>query len=320
MTINTSLRFHLGDPQISGPLAVFPIFGPRPRVRYRSLGQAVKRGAFVTEVDEHGSVNDVLICNASDEALLLYEGEVIIGARQNRVIDQPVLVPAGVELRVPVSCVEQGRWDHGQRAAKFRPSSQAADPAMRRVKRASANLRAATRGEARPEQTEVWREVDERLRVHQVASPSAAFTDLFDAKRSALDDLTQPVRALDGQIGAVAEIAGSPVALDLVSRPRVFADLLPRLASGYALQALEARHTTRFGTGGTSNLAAQEFLDAVLSAGRRWLPTPGMGDAFVPMGPRITGSGLRAEGELIALSAFPAMGAWVDAGELDPRP
>jgi hypothetical protein len=308
MTTNTRLRVHLGEPQISGPLAIFPIFGPRPRLRYRSLGQAVKHGAFVTEVDDHGSVNDVLICNASDQTLLLYEGELIIGARQNRVIDQPVLVPAGVELSVPVSCVEQGRWDNGQRAAKFRPAPQAADPAMRRAKRVTANSRGVSGGEARAEQAEVWREVDERLRVHQVASPSAAFTELFDAKRPALDEFTESVWALDGQMGALVEIAGSPVALDLVSRPRVFADLLPRLASGYALQALEARHSTRFGTAEPSVAAAEGFLEAVLGAGRQWLPTPGMGDAFVPTGASITGSGLRAEGELIALSAFPAMG------------
>jgi hypothetical protein len=307
MTTNTFLRFHLRDPQIAGPLAVFPVFGSRPRLRYRSLGQAVKHGAFVTEVDEHGSVNDVLICNVSDRALLLYEGELIIGARQNRVIDQPVLVPAGVELSVPVSCVEQGRWDHGQRTAKFRPSPEAADPAMRRIKRATANSRGIAGGEARPEQAEVWREVDERLRVHQVASPSSAFTELFDARRPALDELTEPVRALKGQVGAVASIAGRPVALDLVSRPRVFADLLPRLASGYALQALDALHSTRVGTAEPSNAAAQEFLEAVLGAERRWVPTPGMGDAFVPTSPSITGSGLCADGELIALSAFPAV-------------
>lgn len=306
MTTDTSLRFHLGDPQISGPLAVFPIFGPKPRLRYRGLGQAVRHGAFVTEVDEHGSVNDVLICNASDQALLLYEGELIIGARQNRVIDQPVLVPAGGELTVPVCCIEQGRWDHGQRAGTFRPAPQAADPAMRRIKRSTANSHGATGGEARPEQTEVWREVDERLRVHQVASRSATLTELFEAKRPALDGLTEPVRALDGQIGAMAAIAGSPVALDLVSQPRVFADLLPRLAGGYALQALEAFHSTRVRTAEPSIGAAQEFLEAVLGADRRWLPTPGMGDAFASTSPTITGSGLRAERELIALSAFPA--------------
>jgi hypothetical protein len=104
MTTKAASKFHLRPPQVTGPLAVYPILGgDEPRLVYRSLAQAVQHGAFVGEVDEHGDVNDVLVSNASDMPVLLYEGELIYGARQNRTIDAPVLVPAGVELRIPVS-------------------------------------------------------------------------------------------------------------------------------------------------------------------------------------------------------------------------
>ena len=142
MTTTTVRRYTLGSPQTAGPLAVFPIFGPEPRWRYRSLAQASARGAFVAEVDDHGSVNDVLVANITDEPLLLYEGEVILGARQNRAIDAPVLVPAYVQLSVSVSCIEQGRWETGKRRARFTLSPNAIDPALRRTKRASANTAA----------------------------------------------------------------------------------------------------------------------------------------------------------------------------------
>jgi hypothetical protein len=306
MTTQTASKFRLGTPQTSGPLAVYPVFGPEPRLRYRTLAQAVDHGAFVTEVDEHGSVNDVQVCNASDQPVLLYEGELIIGARQNRTIDQPVLVPAGVELNVPVSCVEQGRWEAGRRTERFHPSPHALDPELRRTKRATAN-RTAPGLEARPAQGEVWHAVTERLSQHGVASPSAAFTDLFDAKRPDLDELKRPIHAIDEQIGAVVEISGRPVALDLVSRPEAFADLLPRLVDGYALQALQDLHRVASPACGHSDEAAEEFLALVIASRRRWLPTPGMGDAFAPTRRRIYGSGLTAERELVALSAFPAV-------------
>src|SRR5438105_5443862 len=105
MTTTTSSKFWLGPPQVAGPLAIYPIFGGEPRLRYHGLSQAIKQGAFISEVDEQGNVNEVLVCNASRLPLMLYEGELILGARQNRTIDMPVLVPAGVELHVPVSCV-----------------------------------------------------------------------------------------------------------------------------------------------------------------------------------------------------------------------
>jgi len=56
MTTQTASSFCLGAPQTSGPLPVYPIFGAEPRLPYRTLAQAVDHGAFLTEVDEHGSV------------------------------------------------------------------------------------------------------------------------------------------------------------------------------------------------------------------------------------------------------------------------
>ena len=305
MTTNTAIHFHLGDPQVSGPLAVYPIFGPDPRLVYRGLAQAIKHGAFITEVDEHGDVNHVLVCNASDQMILLYEGELIAGARQNRTIDQPVLIPVGAEVTVPVSCVEQGRWDEHLRSGRFTVAGHTPDPELRRAKRATANRRDSNGDDVRPDQVEVWQEVEARLETHAVASPSQAFTDLFAAKRPALDQLTDPIRAVAGQLGAVAEIAGEPVALDLVGRPDVFADLLPRLVDGYALQALDLSYTIDGPPAEADDDAAETFLEHVLRSRRRWVATPGMGDAFVPTRRGITGCGLRAERELVALSAFP---------------
>jgi hypothetical protein len=300
MTTKTDVQLHLGRAQVAGPLAVYPILGTEPRFAYRTLGDAVKHGAFITEVGEHGSVNDVLVCNASDQPVLLYEGELIHGARQNRTIDAPVLVPAGVELSVAVSCVEQGRWDHTKQRAHFVPAPQAVDPELRRLKRATANAQSAAGAPARPDQGEVWRDVGDRLARHGVASASAALSDVYNAKRSALEELTRVVKAIDDQVGAVVEISGQPVALDLVSRPDAFASLLPRLAEGYALQALHAPAKR------PSRRAAEGFLEAVLSSRRRWLPTPGMGDAFALTRRSIQGCGLTAERETLALSAFPA--------------
>ena len=48
--------------------------------------------------------------NPLDEAVLLYDGEELVGAKQNRILNVSVLVGAGAKMPIPVSCVEQGRW------------------------------------------------------------------------------------------------------------------------------------------------------------------------------------------------------------------
>ena len=37
--------YTLGGPQVAGPLAVFPVFGPEPRLEYRAFVQAAKLAA-----------------------------------------------------------------------------------------------------------------------------------------------------------------------------------------------------------------------------------------------------------------------------------
>ncbi len=143
-----------------------------------------------------------------------------------------------------------------------------------------------------------------RLAAHGVNSPSAALTDIYEVKRPWLDQVKHAIRPHEGQVGAVVEVDGRPLALDLVSRHDVFADLLARLVDGYALLA----GTPRAAGVGSSHTAALAFYEKTMSSRSRWLPTPGMGDAFALTRRSIHGSGLRAEGELIALSAFPAVG------------
>ena len=194
-----------------------------------------------------------------------------------------------------MSCVEAGRWDGSRHAERMRPSPQAADPDLRRVKRA-----AAQRGGA-ADQREVWNEVGARLSHHGVASASAAMSDIYDLRRGDLGSLADALRPVEGQLGAVAAVAGRPVVLDLVSMPSVFALLLPKLAQGYALQALGAPEKA------VDPAAAAGFLTEALGAARMPRATPGMGSAMEVLAARVIGRGLEYDGELIQLSAFPAV-------------
>ena len=71
----------------------------------------------VSEVSQHGSVSDLCVVNDSDRTVLLLDGEDLRGAKQNRVLNLTILVPAGKTVIVLVSCVEQGRFRRGEAAA-----------------------------------------------------------------------------------------------------------------------------------------------------------------------------------------------------------
>ena len=104
-----------------------------------------------------------------------------------------------------------------------------------------------------------------------------------------------------------------PVALDLVSRAEAFAALLPRLAQGYALDALDAPESP------ADEDAAASFLHEAIAAPRVPTPTPGMGCGVSLGTPALIGSGLEHERELVQLAAFPTGGGHPSGPEARAR-
>ena len=94
------------------------------------------------------------MANGTDRPLLLLDGEELIGAKQNRILNTTVLVAAHTEVTIPVSCVEQGRW--GYRGRQLRPgdASLYASLRARKVAWVSQSIRAGQGHTA--DQGEVW--------------------------------------------------------------------------------------------------------------------------------------------------------------------
>src|ERR1700735_336500 len=134
-----AVQITVAEPTVFGSLAVFPLIADRePSVRYVSFADAIQRGATVKELDGGASVNDLVVHNPLDVPVLLYEGEEVLGAQQNRTLDVSVLVAPRSALTVPVSCVEAGRWDAARATEAFAPSPQTANPRLRRMKNTQA--------------------------------------------------------------------------------------------------------------------------------------------------------------------------------------
>ena len=122
MKTHTHFPIQLGDPVEHRGVVIAPLF-PRtdPRAEYLTLDEAIPLGFHVTELDAAGSVPELLAKNPLDSNVLLYDGEELLGAKQNRILNVTVLVPARSESKIPVSCVEEGRWH--ARSAHFAPST-----------------------------------------------------------------------------------------------------------------------------------------------------------------------------------------------------
>jgi hypothetical protein len=290
----------VGEPDLSGPLAVFPIFAPAPRLEYVAFSQGRTAGVVVKELESSASVRDLLIENPTTTPVLLYEGEEVLGAQQNRTFDTSVLVPAGEILQAPVTCVEAGRWEDSRHHEEFRPSPQAADPELRRAKALQARRNLAESGEARADQAAVWTDVASRAHRHDVHSPTGSMHDVYEGRRDQLGELIGPIVLHDGQCGALVAIGERFTVLDWVSRPDVFGALHAPLVQGYGLDALEVNTTAT-----PMRVSEAEAFVATVTASRALeRDAIGLGRDLRFDADGLVGSGLVAGEELVQLTAF----------------
>jgi hypothetical protein len=284
----------IGEPAQHRGIVVAPLFPRRdPAAAYLTLDEALAAGLRIRETSESGSVPELVVENPLAERVLLYDGEELLGAKQNRILNVSVLVEAKSSLEVPVSCVEQGRWSRG--AVDFAAAPHISHAELRRRKAETQAAQPLARGVA---QSEVWDAVHEKAVRMSVHSPTGASRDLYRHHERDLRALENAFPAQPGQCGAILAIGGD-VCLDLVSRPDAFARLWPKLRAGYLLDALE-----RLDGKSTPQEEVDAFVGALGSSQRTRRPSAGLGDDVRLRGERVIGSGLELEGELIQLSAF----------------
>ena len=261
----------------------------------------------VTEVSEGGSVPELMVTSEADDPVLLLDGEELVGAKQNRILNTSVLLPPASKTRIPVSCVEQGRWS--RRSDDFASGGWSpSDLRARKSRDVSANL--LRRGEARSDQGAVWEAVRKKMADLDVDSPTMAMSDARQARREGVEAYLKALPYPDEARGVLVAVDGRFVALDLFDWEFTLEKVWARLVSGYALDALGAPSLRAVNPVRAKAFTAREALDLIehlCTVEASPHPTVGMGADWRFASSRLTGQALVAEEACVHLCAFPKM-------------
>lgn len=294
----------IGEPTSYRNLAMFPLVGAGDApASYLVLDEALGLGGFqLTEISEEGSVPNLRAVNRLDRPVLLLDGEEVVGAKQNRVFNLSILVPAKSEIIIPVSCVEAGRWRHHSASFASAPRTQYAAGRASRVEQVSASLKGLAG--ARSNQREVWAEIEAKRQRLGVPSPTGAMADLYSRLESNVEQYVDAFAAMEGQVGAVFLLNGGVAGIDLFDSATTLRLLLPKLVRSYALDAIEARGEVL----PPEMSAVRAALAALASCSPGEFPAAGMGTDIRLEGPNMHGAALVSDGRMIHLCAFPGQG------------
>jgi len=227
------------EPVLAGNLAVFPLFRPtRAPMDYLLLDEALERDlAHVTEISQAGSVPELAFENASPQRVLLVDGDELVGARQNRIVNISILVGAGKKLVIPVSCVEQGRWSY--RSARFAAAKRSLFASAKAKKMAAVSRSMRDTGSRRSDQGEVWADIGEKIASSRVASQTSAMADVYEAIEPDLAAYENAIEVAEGQAGAVFASGDRVIGLEFFDSPAAFARCFAKIVRAYAMDARE---------------------------------------------------------------------------------
>jgi hypothetical protein len=293
------------EPRTHGSLRVVPLVGPSSDApSYRLLDAETAERVEVTEVDQSGSVPNIKVNNKLDELLLLIDGQELLGAKQNRILNTDVLVAAHREIVIPVSCVEQGRW--GYRSRGFSPGKMAFSSSRAHKHVAIYRSLRATQGYC-ADQGEVWDDVRKMISRSDSPSRTSAMSDVYEHLEKDLAEIRAAVELPPETIGIAVYLGKRLLGFDLFDRASTFRHYWKALVDSYGLDWLV------FGTEPSQEQSEQEAAPSVdelvgMLSEASWerFDAPGEGDDLRWESERLTASALACGAErVLHLQAFP---------------
>jgi hypothetical protein len=293
---------HVGQPQSFRNLTVFPIFRTRTDASlapgYVLLDDAIAAGtARVTELHEGGSVPELRFENRGDIPVLLLDGEELIGAKQNRVLNLTILAPAKSTIVIPVSCVEAGRWDMA--SSEFKPAAHVMYSRVRAARAAQVTESLRSTGARRSDQSAVWNDIAVKSLSLDTDSRTSAMAEIYERNAITINEYIHSFVYHPDQCGVAFAVANGATGLDLFDHSATMKHYFPKLMKSFALDAMD---TPAGKSEGLTNVS--EFLARVASAQSFSEPALGLGKDIRLSSPGISGAALWVEDRYLHLCAF----------------
>jgi hypothetical protein len=269
---------------------------------YITLGDALGAGSIeIREVSEGGSVPELQVVNRAGKMVLILDGEELVGAKQNRIVNTTILVAAGCEIVIPVSCVEQGRWTY--RSDVFESKQRMMSPSIRQVKARDVSASLRSTGRYRSDQSAIWQEVAELASRRGAESESMDMDLVFDKEAPVIKEYLEGFTLVENQVGAVFLVNGKVVGMDAFGKAATFSRVFKNLLESYSLDAVDCYE--REIVPGDGAKSASDVLAAAIAAKTESRSSVGLGMDLRLESEKLVGFALEHEDRIVHICLFP---------------
>ncbi len=294
----------IGEPVFQRNLLLFPIYGGNGKGKdyenLKTIEEACKEGFGKFEELKNPDVSRIIFRNSGNYPVFAIDGEEVLGAFQNRVINTAFFSEPNTVIEVPVSCVEEGRWGGGR---SFIASGTALYPSLRAILLKTTNKNFSRYKTYRSEQSIVWENIRSSLNSLRVSSRTLSLHDAFKGYESQIEWYFENLDF--GEAKGLIAFAGSKfICMDLFISPFLFKKFMPKILRGYAFDALLLRENP---TDLIKPEEAKRVIDKAFKSKMKKYPAVGKGFEFRGEGEGIIVRGLKEEEnkEFLHLAVFP---------------
>ena len=295
-------QLKVGRKQSYKNLALYPLLSTYSvGLEYLLLDEALSENLIeIVEKDSDGSVPELKVVNKSQKMILILDGEELVGAKQNRIVNTTILVKGNGTMVIPVSCVEHGRWSYD--SPRFHSQERMMSSNLRAMKSEQVNFSVRDFGEFRSDQSAIWDGIAEKATRMGAPSPTGAMAAMYDKERPAIEEYVKPFHLIDSQVGAIFMINGKVAGLDAFGKPGTFSNVFKKLLESYALDAIDWYDPDKEHKALKSEVT--KFRKATLAAKAEGRPSVGLGTDFRLESRKITGFALSLDGKVLHVSIF----------------
>jgi len=230
-------RVEIGEACHQDGLSIFPLFRDSGiDLQLHALETALQENAAeVGEVSEHGEVSRIRLKNRGEKPVLIPQGEMVYGARQDRVVLVSVVVEGFAEAILNVNCVEESRWTYESRGFS---AGEYSHPELRR--KIMSTLVADEDLQVEDLQACVWDEVSMFREKHGCQDSSSSLQKGMKSKQEELNRELKPIALPQNSSGVLVMYGEKLLGMDLFDSARTFRQFEKKLLQSYQFEALSS--------------------------------------------------------------------------------
>ena len=230
--------------------------------QYIALNRALKEKFIeVKEVSESGSVNNLNVVNHSEHFVFMSDGDILSGAKQNRVLNTSVLVSPRSNLTIPVSCVEQGRWRYSRK--DFSGSDISAPSYMRSSKAQSVKENLKVRKSFAADQSKVWESVGDYEAVFNFKSSTSNLSDIYENREKDLNEFIKNFLPEKDSNGVAIFVHNKLLNLEIFNRTDIYDEYFTKLLKSAAFEAINLTESENTLNEAEAFYKTNEFIDRI---------------------------------------------------------